>query len=438
MDRRNFLKTTGLGLAAVGLAACAHKQVNASAQSAPKSLDGSMKQNFEGVGLLGYGCMRWPMVKDENGRDRIDQAEVNRLVDFAMEHGVNYYDTSPAYLQGDSERATSEALNRYPRESWLLATKASNFSDWGYENSIKMYRRSMEIFKTDYIDYYLLHSVGDGRTFQTRFGETGLIDFLVKERAAGHIRNLGFSFHGSNEGLLEMMALHDKYHWDFVQIQMNYLDWKQAGNASFLYEELTKRNIPVVIMEPLRGGALATMPAALSDMLKEREPAKSLASWAFRFAGSFPNVKCVLSGMTYMDHLEDNLDTYLDFKPLNDEEMELLEDVAVRMRSYPLVSCTGCQYCMPCPYGINIPGIFSFYNNSVNEGTYVTNKDQEHYSQVRRKFLAEYNKNIPAVRQADHCISCGKCVSACPQHIRIPRELQRIDKYIESVKREEY
>ncbi len=438
MDRREFLKTSGLAVAGAAAVACAPKTMGDNNTATPSDEvfeTGKMKQNYPGIGILGYGCMRWPTVRDENGKERINQEEVNRLVDFAIEHGVNYFDTAPVYLQGDSERATAEALNRYPREKWLLATKLSNFSDWGYDNSVMMFRKSLEIFKTDHVDYYLLHSVGDGATFETRFGNTGIMDFLLKEREAGHIRNLGFSFHGSSRGFDEMMALHEKYHWDFVQIQMNYVDWNLSG-ADYLYNELAKRDIPVVIMEPLLGGGLSTLPASLSDMLKAREPQKTIASWAFRFVGSFPKVQTVLSGMTYMDHLKDNLRTYLDFKPLNEEEMALLKDVAERKNAYPLVACTGCQYCMPCPYGINIPAIFKFYNDNVNEGTYVKSKEQEDYARARRKYLAQYNKDIPTVRQADHCISCGKCTPNCPQRIRIPRELRRIDQYIESLKQE--
>ncbi len=442
MDRREFLKTAGLGAAAAGLVACAPRVLGDDSESSSVELKGTVPQHYPGIGLLGYGCMRWPMVKGEDGKQHIDQSEVNRLVDYALEHGVNYFDTSPVYLEGDSERATAQALNRHPRESWLLATKLSNFADASYDNSVKMYRRSLEIFKTDHIDYYLLHSLSGGEDFSRRFGDTGIMDFLLKEKAAGHIRHLGFSFHGNQPGFDEMMALHDsgKYHWDFVQIQMNYVDWKHAGgrntNAEYLYSELDRREIPIVIMEPLRGGRLADMPAGTADMLKEREPQQSLASWAFRFVGSYPRVQVVLSGMTYMEHLQDNLRTYLDFKPVDEDEKALLEEVAERLENYPLVRCTGCQYCMPCPYGIDIPGIFRFYNDNVNAGTYVVSSEQKGYAKARRHYLLAYSKAVPTVRQADHCIGCGKCVKACPQHIAIPRELRRIDQYVESLKRE--
>ncbi len=441
MDRRDFLKTAGLGAAAIGVAACSSGiSETGAAQQQTGIPDGEMASNYPGIGLLGYGCMRWPMTEGPDGRRVIDQEEVNRLVDVAMAHGVNYYDTSPNYLGGESERATAEALNRYPRDKWLLATKLSNFSDWSYDNSVMMYRNSLEIFRTDHIDYYLLHSIGGMDAFNTRFGTTGIMDFLLRERELGHIRNLGFSFHGNRQGFDELMSLHSKYHWDFVQIQMNYVDWRHAGrnntDAEYLYGVLDSMGIPVVIMEPLRGGRLADMPVTLADMLQAKAPSASLASWAFRFAGSFPRVLTVLSGMTYMEHLEDNLRTYLDFKPLSEEEMELLQEVATRMETWPLVRCTGCNYCMPCPYGIDIPGIFKFYNDSLNAGTYVKDSEQEGYAKARRRYLLAYDKAIPTVRQADHCIQCGKCEEACPQHLSVRSELRKIDEYIENLKRE--
>ena len=441
MDRRSFLKSSGAAVALAGLAACGAPKKDAPASTGGEiKIEGPMLEHYPGIGVLGYGCMRWPMTKDDRGNEIIDQETVNSLVDEALAHGVNYFDTSPVYLRGDSERATAEALNRYPREKWLLATKLSNFADASYENSVKMYRRSLETFKTDHIDYYLLHSIGSAEDFKRRFEDTGIMQFLLKEREKGTIRHLGFSIHSHKEGFDSMMELHPKYHWDFVQIQMNYLDWTHAGgrntNADHMYEQLASRDIPVVIMEPLRGGGLASLTKSQTALLKEREPDRSVASWAFRFVGSFPKVLTALSGMTYREHLEDNLRTFCNFKPLVEEEFELLEQIAEEQSNFPLVGCTGCQYCMPCPYGINIPGVFRFYDNSVVEGTYVKGPEQDKYAKARRRYLAEYNKAVESVRQADHCISCGKCMKACPQHIRIPRELKRIDEYIEKIKQD--
>ena len=442
MDRREFIKVGAASAAAsIALGACDNSSTGSPApQGSSDAQQGQVARHYEGVSLLGYGCMRWPTYKAEDGKQKIDQQKVNSLVDYAISHGVNYFDTAPVYLEGDSERATAEALSRYPRSSYLLATKLSNFGDWTYESSKEMFRRSLEIFNTGYVDYYLLHSIGSGADFERRFGSTGIMDFLLKEREQGRIRNLGFSFHGAREGFDELMALHSKYHWDFVQIQMNYVDWAHAGarntNAQYLYTKLDSMDIPIVIMEPLRGGRLADLPAAISDKMKAREPSKSLSSWAFRFVGSFPRVMCILSGMTYMEHLEDNVKTFSSFKPLNSEELDFLAEVADQLETYPLIRCTGCQYCMPCPYGLNIPAIFKFYNDNVNAGTYVSSREQEDYARLRRNYLRSYNKTIEPDRQADHCIGCGKCARECPQHIAIPRELRRIDEYIESLKQQ--
>lgn len=442
MDRRLFLKTSAATAAAAGLAACAPKQGKGddAAKGGEVPVSGEMLQNYPGVGVLGYGCMRWPMTSGPDGEEIIDQEAVNSLVDEAIAHGVNYFDTSPVYLKGESERATAIALNRHPRESWLLATKLSNFANATYDNSVKMYRRSLEIFNTDHIDYYLLHSIKSSDDFKARFGDTGIMDFLLKEREEGRIRKLGFSVHSMQEGFDYVLSLHELYHWDFVQIQMNYLDWTHASgrniNADYLYSELEKRDIPVVIMEPLRGGGLSSLTKHHTEQLKAIEPDRSIASWAFRFCGSFPKVLTALSGMTYREHLEDNLRTFCDFKPLSEDEFRLLETIADEQSRFPLVGCTGCQYCMPCPYGINIPGVFRFYDNSVIDGTFISSTEQKQYAKMRRRYLAGYDKAVETVRQADHCISCAKCVSSCPQHIAIPKQLKRIDDYIEKIRQD--
>jgi len=443
MDRREFIKTTGMGAAALGVAACApglHKK-----EEEPTLGKMEMRHNHNSgdeVSILGYGCMRWQMIKDENGKDIVNQESVNELVDRALEAGVNYFDSSPVYLQGMSERATGIALARHPRDSYFIATKLSNFTNWTRENSMLMYQKSLEYFQTDYLDYYLLHSVSGKEDFIRRYESNGMIDFLCEERKAGRIRNLGFSFHGKKEGFDEMMEYHEKYHWDFCQVMFNYIDWHYAGGDSttdHMYHELVKRNIPIVCMEPLRGGSLSKVPEPVANRLLEREPSLSVASWAFRFCGSFPEVLTALSGMTYREHLEDNIKTYSPLVPLTEEELEFLESTAKIMKEYPTVGCTNCKYCMPCPYGIDIPAIFAHYNKCVNEGLIVDpdNKsaDQREFRKARRKYLISYDSALEKVRQADHCIGCEQCMSHCPQGIKIPHELHHIEAYVEKLRK---
>ncbi len=417
--------------------------------------------NGDKVSILGYGCMRWPMKTDESGKTVVDQEMVNQLVDYAIKHGVNYFDSSPVYCQGLSEEATGNALARYPRDSYFVATKCSNHRIVGanvsdkesYERTLEMYHNSFKYFHTDYIDYYLLHSIGStpgwGGTpldlLYQRFFNNGVIDFLVKEREAGRIRNLGWSFHGDVAVFDHMLQLHDegKYHWDFVQIQMNYLDWSYAAvsnarnvNASYLYEELAKRNIPVVIMEPLLGGRLANVPMHVVTRLKQREPENSIASWAFRFCGTYPMVLSTLSGMTYMENLQDNIRSFAPLKPLTQEELDYLEETAGVIASYPTIPCNQCGYCMPCPYGLDIPAILTHYNKCVNEGNLSESSQDPNYRKARQAFLVGYDRSVPRLRQASHCTSCNQCSPECPQRIDIPRQMQMIDNYVESLKRE--
>ena len=436
INRRDFFKTTGL-------AALAISGLNAFGKSDDSTTPEGMtyrtnRSSGDKVSLLGYGCMRWPMAKDENGKDIIDQEATNALVDYAIAHGVNYFDTSPVYIQGLSEKATGEALKRHPRESYFIATKLSNFSNWTRENSMLMYKKSFENLQTDYIDYYLLHSLSGMETLQKRYIDNGMLDFLMEERKAGRIRNLGFSFHGDQKGWDELMATHDKYHWDFVQIQLNYMDWKHAGgrntNAEYLQQELDKKGIQSVIMEPLLGGRLSKVPQHIADRLKERNPEGSVASWAFRFAGTHEGVLCVLSGMTYMEHLQDNLKSYSPLVPLTEEEIAFLDETAGLLKKYPTVPCNDCKYCMPCPYGIDIPAILLHYNKCVNEGEVVLSSADEGYKKARRAYLVSYDRAIPELRQAARCIGCNQCSEHCPQHIDIPKEIQRIDRYVEKLR----
>ena len=453
MNRRDFLKIVGLTAASsTGLLyGCGSKEGEQSSgvqDLGPVPTDRMTYRNFsespeDNVSILGYGCMRWPTVPSPDGKgDLIDQDEVNRLVDYAMAHGVNYYDTSPVYVQGWSEKATGIALKRHPRESFKIATKLSNFANYTRENSIQMYRQSFVDLQVDYIDYYLLHSIGNGgiETFRARYIDNGMLDYLLEEREAGRIRHLGFSFHGTREVFDEVLAMHDRVHWDFVQIQLNYLDWTHATgnnvNAEYLYAELEKRRIPAVIMEPLLGGRLSNLPDHIVARLKQQRPESSVASWAFRFAGSPEGVLTVLSGMTYMEHLQDNIRTYSPLVPLTDAERQFLFDTADLIAGYPTIPCNDCKYCMPCPYGIDIPAVLLHYNKCVNEGNIPQDRQDENYRQARRAFLIGYDRSVPRLRQASHCIGCGQCNPHCPQSIDIPKELHRIDAFVERLKQE--
>ena len=404
-----------------------------------------VKGTDEDISLLGYGCMRWPTLKTpKKGENIINQDEVNRLVDYAIDHGVNYFDTAPVYTQGWSEEATGNALSRYPRDSYYLATKMSNFYDYTKENSIAMYNSSLKKLQTNYFDYYLVHNVGKNiEYFNARFIDNGVLDFLIEERKAGRIRKLGWSFHGKMEFFDEILALHDTVHWDFVQIQLNYVDWRHAevlGNnnvsAEYLYAELEKRNIPAVVMEPLLGGRLSKVPDHIVERFKERDPNSSTASWAFRFAGTPPLVYTVLSGMTYMEHLQDNIRTYSPLVPITKEEEVFLQDTATLLANYPTIPCNDCQYCMPCPYGIDIPAMLLHYNKCVNEGNIPKSRTDANYSEARRAYLVGYDRSAIKLRQANRCIGCDKCNAHCPQGIDIPKELTRINKFVEQLKQD--
>ena len=447
MKRRDFIKISG---AATLAAACAPKDARpvagASRDEGPEQM--LMRENPKNgdlVSALGFGCMRWPMIKDADGKDVIDQEAVNEMVDYALEHGINYFDTSPAYLQGQSEKAAGIALSRHPRDSYYIATKLSNFGDASAEASIQMYKDSFKQLKTDYFDYYLLHSIGRGGkdAFNKRYVDNGLVPFLLEEKKAGRIRNLGFSFHGAKHEFDYFMEMFDSGEmvWDFVQIEMNYVDWTHADgvrnvNADYLYKELDKRGLPIVIMEPLLGGRLARVPESISRHMKEREPDKSVASWAFRFCATYPRVLCVLSGMTNMEPLKENCETFGHFQPLTEEELEFLEEMATQMMEFPMVNCTDCKYCMPCPWGIDIPGTFQHYNRAITDGTYAQNTTQKNYAKLKKAYLVSYDRAVATVRQADHCITCGECLSHCPQSINIPKQLKRIATYIDNLKQD--
>ena len=473
MDRRQFLKIFG-GTAVASstlLAACKKsdgQQKTLAERQEPPTDKMTMRVNpntNDKVSLLGYGMMRLPIEGGGNPRENpdadYDQEMINKQVDYAIAHGVNYFDTSPAYCRGLSERCTGIALHRHPRDKYFIATKMSNFSPdtWTRESSIEMFENSLKELQVDYIDYLLLHGIGgDSRdldseeTFNARYMDNGILDWLVEQKKKGRIRNLGFSYHGDVEIYDMLLKWHDegRYHWDFAQIELNYLDWEWADeindrntDASYLYAELEKRGIPAVIMEPLLGGRLANVPDPVVAKMKQREPESSVASWAFRYAGTPKGVLTVLSGMTYMEHLCDNIFSYAPLKPISKEENDFLMEVAEDIYNLKTIPCNECNYCMPCPYGINIPAILAHYNKCIKEGNipHVEEEQKKHmeaaeYRRRRRAFLIGYDRSVPKLRQANHCIQCGQCSPHCPQRIDIPKEMRRIDEFTEALKRE--
>lgn len=443
INRREFLKIVGITTAATTatLYGCDSGQGSSLDVPADKMTYRSFPGNSDNVSLLGFGCMRWPLLSSSQG-GLIDQDAVNELIDYAISHGVNYFDTSPVYVQGWSEKSTGIALKRHPRDKFYIATKLSNFSNFSRENSLAMYYQSFEDLQVDYFDYYLLHAIGGGgmKVFNERYIDNGILDFLLKEREAGRIRRLGWSFHGDVNVFDEVLSMHENVKWDFVQIQLNYTDWLHATennvNAEYLYGELAKRGIPAVIMEPLLGGRLSNVPQQVVKRLKQRRPEDSVASWAFRFAGSPEWVLTVLSGMTFMEHLQDNIRTYSPLIPLEDEDKAFLEETAKLMKEYPTIPCNDCKYCMPCPYGLDIPAILLHYNKCVNEKNFPQSQLDENYKKARQAFLVGYDRRVPKLRQASHCTGCNQCTPHCPQGIDVSKELRRIDSYIEQLKQE--
>ena len=439
MSRREFLQRLGIG-AGSAVAMMAFEPFGALARTMENDgllddVDNRMTyrtQNGseEQISLLGFGMMRLPD----------DQEKVNQMVDYAIAHGVNYFDTAPMYMGGKSEVLTGNALSRYPREKYHVATKMSNQNRrlWSYDDSKRMYEQSFERLKVDYIDYYLLHSIGGGmESLEGRFLNNGMLDFLLKEREAGRIKHLGFSYHGDVRDFDWLLDRQDEYEWDFVQIQMNFLDWRHASmrggrrvdaDAEYLYEKCEKMGVQCVIMEPLRGGAFGNMARELTDQLKAVRPDDSTARWAFRWVGSYPNVLTTLSGMNRMEHVVENIETFSPLVPCSEKENELLAEIADQMSGFPTVPCTTCAYCMPCPFGVDIPGNFAYYNQAVNEHLLpLPEKSAADYTERKERFITGYKAALPdAATWASKCRDCEVCLSKCPQQIRIPNQMARI------------
>lgn len=354
------------------------------------------------ISRLGYGGMRFP----KNG-DEVDVEEAVKLLRKAYDMGVNYFDTAVVYHKGESEKIFGKAFEIYDRSSYYLADKMSIWVCKDEQEMKDLFERQLKTLKTDYIDFYLVHSLN--RNHYQKVKEFHCVEFLQEMKRQGKIKHLGFSFHDTYPVFTQIL---NDYDWDFVQIQLNYLDWQNQG-AEQLYRELEKRNLPCMVMEPVRGGYLATLDEHRAKPFLEMEPNRSIASWAIRWVESLPQVTVVLSGMSDMAQLEDNVAMMTNFEPMNEKELEAVAKVVEEIRKVNDIPCTGCRYCMDCPMGVDIPEIFAIYSRLKIFG-----KD--------KSFVEDYKEVMENGNGAEHCVGCQQCMNHCPQSIEIPDKLAMI------------
>ncbi len=350
--------------------------------------------------LLGFGCMRFPV----NADGTIHEEEAEKMIDTAMKAGVNYYDTAYPYHDGASEPFVGKVLNKYDRSSYYLATKLPVWLVESQEDGERIFNEQLKRLDKEYIDFYLLHSL-DGATYR-KMKSLGIVELCERLQKEGKIRYLGFSFHDEYEAFEEIIT--DRK-WDFCQIQFNYMDTEeQAGLKGYALAE--KLGVPLIIMEPVRGGSLAGYSEDINAMFAKMNPKASIASYALRWVGTFSNVKVILSGMSTSEQLQDNLRTFSDFKPLSEQEQKGIEEIAGVLRTRVKNGCTGCRYCMPCPAGVNIPANFKIWN---------TCAIYQKYESVQWAWESMEDKE-----RANVCIKCGKCEAVCPQKISIRKDLE--------------
>lgn len=369
----------------------------------------------ESIPKLGFGLMRLP-IKD----DVIDMEQMKKMVDRFLEEGFCYFDTAYGYHNGESEKAIKEALvDRYPREKYLLATKLPAWAGAkSKEEAEQMFYTSLERTGAGYFDFFLLHNLGEGRSHY--FDDYDIWSFLAERKKEGLIKHLGFSMHDKADVLDEILSAHPEM--EFVQLQINYADWEDPTIESRkCYEVARKHGKPVIIMEPVKGGTLANPPKEVADVLKQANPTASPSSWAIRFAASLDGIITVLSGMSNLEQMEDNLSYMKAFEPLSEEERKAVEKAREIYNSFPKVPCTACAYCMKgCPQNIAIYGSFQAYNISSMYGD---------LKSARNKYT--WNTDGQGRKKASACISCGKCEQVCPQHIAIREELKKVAETLE-------
>ena len=371
------------------------------------------KRKMEKLGvetsLLGFGCMRFPT----NAEGKIDREKAEAMMDKAIAAGVNYIDTAYPYHGGESELFVGEVMKKYDRESYYLATKLPLWAVHSLEDVDKLFNEQLGKLQTDYVDFYLRHAMNGGKWREML--KMGVVDRLEELKAEGKIRYLGFSFHDGYEAFEEIINYRD---WDFCQIQLNYMDVNdQAGMKGYKLTE--EKQIPLVIMEPIKGGMLANYGGDIADVFHALDRDASFASFALRWVGSLPNVKVVLSGMSTMEQVDDNLKTFGDFKPMSEEELATVDKVVNILNNRVQNGCTGCSYCMPCPAGVNIPKNFRIWN---------TYHMYQNYNAVKWNWETEMQDS----ERANKCIECGMCESICPQALQIREDLKRVMEDLEA------
>ena len=353
--------------------------------------------------LLGFGCMRFPQTPE----GKIDEALTEKMLDQAIAQGVNYIDTAYPYHDGQSEVVVGKILKKYDRNSFYLATKLPVWLVNTAEDVDKYLEEQLAKLQTDHIDFYLMHAMGKERW--DKMVEIGCVKRLEELQKQGKIKFLGFSFHDKYEVFEEILKYRD---WDVCQIQLNYMDAEEQAGLKGC-QLATDKGIPVVVMEPVKGGSLAVFAEDITAKLKELDPEASPASFALRWVGSLPGVKVILSGMSSMEQVEDNLRTFAAFKPLSEQEQDTIRQVTEILRSRVQNGCTGCRYCMPCPAGVNIPGCFATWN---------TYHMYQNYNTVRWNWEVALGDE----HQPKNCVQCGKCEAQCPQKIAIREDLKKV------------
>lgn len=353
--------------------------------------------------LLGFGCMRFPVTAE----GKIAEAEAEKMMDRAIEAGVNYIDTAYPYHEGASEPFVGRVLSKYKRDSFYLATKLPCWNVNALEDADRIFNEQLSRLQTDYIDFYLLHALNRG-SFR-KMAEMGCVKRLEELKAEGKIKYLGFSFHDDYDAFEEILNYRD---WDFCQVQLNYMDAdQQAGMKGYRLAE--EKGVPMIIMEPVKGGSLAAFAEDITGRFRALDPEASVASFALRWVGSLPNVKVVLSGMSTMDQVEDNLKTFGNFRPLSEKEAKEIENIVALIKGRVQNGCTGCGYCMPCPAGVDIPGNFRAWN---------VYHMYQNYNMVK----GSWENRLGDAKQAKNCVKCGKCEKACPQKLSIREDLVRV------------